>query len=249
MLSTIIFISILEAIFNVTLGLLFINEKEKLQFKFNKIIRFTVCVVGLVTLSVSTKFLFPANFITVIINIVFGVSIFKYSFNISFKKTIYAIVFFTVVLITLELLYIPPIMFFIKGNFSTILNDSYLTLVCAMPEKFLQLCIVVTMWNLKYTFEEFKEYKSFKRLFGTIITLLYVSELIYLFTFVHGIDKMDNVTKIVQFVGFLILISVNVSIFKLISMACKIIIHRENKKIDAKKEELHIITEKLTQLF
>lgn len=215
-------ISIPEAILNIYLGLMIIGEKGKLHIGLavNRM-RLLLFVVLSVSVSFVIRYFIPIPIAAFVLIILIYIPIVKYVYNILWKRAITCVLFFMGVLWTIELAYMGQLMSFINVSLGTILSSNTLRIIISLPERVLQLAILLTIWRKNEVLFDIRRYKKLYQLCNTFLILIYVVEMIFIYNFVSKIEGSNTVSKVLSTLGCVIFVAINIIVAEFISLVTK----------------------------
>ena len=231
------FISFPGALLNVSIGFLLMGYKDFLKPGIINIKRMTLTVLLMIIADYFIRAYTPLV-VAPLLQILIYILIIKFTWKIAIKKSLACVSLFTGVLITIELIYAPTMLVYLQKTLYQVYSNDTLRLICSVPERLIQLGVCISLWNTVTVFIDFKKYKGMLKYATVVLMLLYAIEIIFMFTFMYNIDKMDLLTKILDIIISLGFVIFNSLIFKFIATYSKTIIETEKEKHDINNKRI-----------
>ncbi|RCX08678.1 hypothetical protein DFR58_14121 [Anaerobacterium chartisolvens] len=242
-------VSIPESIFNLFLGFLITGQKEYIFI--NSLRKLLKLITTAAIMSISSyviRTFVPIGIMTIGLHFIAYTIIIKFCYRIKITKSLASVTFFTGFLMTVEILYIPPLAIFIQKNILKIYDDNILRIVCTIPERIIQFIAVIWLWNCGVVLVDLKKYKDIRKMATIILLILYAIEMFSLFTFIKQIDIMDLTTKVTYMLICIGFVALNILMFKFISKFTATVIEEETRDFKKHKEAVDLAINKINVL-
>ncbi len=236
-LYTLAFVSIPESILNLFIGFLLIGNKEYLKPSKQNLFRFVSVISIMAVASYVIRSCVPIGIISFLLQVICYILSIKAVYRMKFSRAVACVTIFAGVLLTIEVLYIPPFMTYIKKALGDAYQDDLLRLICTIPERLIQIAVVVSLWNSSTVFINFKKYKRMQKMATCVLFLLYAIEIMFAFTFVLNLDKINLASKIIEFIICIGFVVFNSMLFVFISKYSQDIVKSESEKFDIKNRK------------
>lgn len=144
-------------------------------------------------------FFIPNMNVTSIVDMVIYCILLKYIYKSSWKESILGVAAFSIILISFESLYVPfCIRYFYNGSEANLFNSPELKrFLCFLPERLVQIIIIVSFWNFNFAIQKFKQYKIEMYGFIAIIFMLFFIEVNLTKTYITYFTIFSTDTKII----------------------------------------------------
>lgn len=225
------FVSFPGALLNVAIGFLLMGYKDFLKPSVVNIKRMVLTILLMIIADYFIRAYTPLA-IASLLQILVYILIIKFTCEITIKKSLTCVSLFTGVLISIELIYAPTMLVYLQKSLYQVYSDDTLRLICSIPERLIQLGVCISLWNTVTVFVDFKKYKGMLKYATAVLMLLYSIEIIFMFTFMYNIDKMDLLTKILDIIVSIGFVVFNSLIFKFISAYSRTVLKTEKEKHD-----------------
>ena len=217
-LFNILTVSVPEAVLNVFVGLLVVGGKRFLKPGKANIFKMLLAVVLMVTSSVTFRAIMPDINIALLVNIIAYIIIIKSVYSVQWWKALTITIFFVGLLITIEGAYMPYCVAFILKNLNNLWSDDITRFIYVLPERLIQIAVVVSLWNWDIILVNLKKYKEIRLISSMYIITLLTVEAIVSFTFVENLDIIALNTKIALSMVCVLFIVINALSFKMITL-------------------------------
>ncbi|MCX7746906.1 MAG: hypothetical protein N2645_08445 [Clostridia bacterium] len=223
-LFSILLVSVPEAICNIFVGFVLTGQRNKLYLNdFLNIIRFVAAVILMVLTAVVSRSLFSNLLLILLCNVVLYTITLKYVYNIKWLDAFLSVFLFCGLLITAEILYLPPYAKFLNKNISELISSDVIRFLTCIPERAIQIWVAISFWkwDLVYLYLKLKGHKKILYTFFVLAIILLSTEVFFAYATMHNLDKMTNSFAILYAAGNSMFAVVNYLICKLIIMLAK----------------------------
>ncbi len=214
-------VSFPEAFLDIYVAFVLMGQRNKLYLddKMN-IRRLIITVVLMVAASVTTRAVMPNIMLIFGPIIILYAAIFKFVYRLKWSEAFLVSILIYGVLITIEAAYLSQYVKFIN-KMSILWPDDITRLVMTIPERVIQIIIIVSFWKWDLAYLNLKSSKKALYTFILLVVLLLSTEFAFIFAFLYYFDNMSMILKIASSAACLVFAVINVLLFKVVTMLSK----------------------------
>ncbi len=237
-LFSVLTVSIPEYILDIYVAFLITGEKTHLYLsdKIN-VVRLAI-TISLLSIGVwVVRAAMPNLYFIMISNFFLYIIILKFIYSFKWTKSIINVLIIFGILLAIESIYTPIFFQMFKLNLEKLLGSDIDRLIYTIPERIMQISIIVSIWNWNGVYINLKEYKKARVPFIVFIVIFIAVEWFVFLIFCLSFDKFTILYKVIFAIAFLCFALANFSMFKFISTLTNSILEDEwVKQIDLKKK-------------
>lgn len=213
-------VSVPEAFLNIIIGMLIVGKKEYLSLNKANIIKLLLSIFCFVGSSWAFRSVFQIGALTVLPQIAIYITTLSLIYRMHVLRSFLCVLSMVAVLISIELTFVPMFFAYMQKTVREIYNSDILRLLGSLPERFVQIGMVASLWNIS-EYVNFRKYKKFSTLLSIFLACLFCVEFIYLYDFTNNVIHMSKISFILHFVGSLMFAFLNFSIYKIMTTLIK----------------------------
>ncbi len=231
-----------ECILSIMIGLLLVGEKNNL-FKPVKLI-LTVLLMTVLIYFTRKYFLGGISFMLNFIGCIF---IIYFVYRIKLIKSILCVSFFTFVIFMCEMLYAAPVLKILGCSSEDLYRNALFRFQFSLPTRFIQIIIIVIIWNLNIVLFDIQKYRKLRNLFILILTSMFFVEAIFTFTYLRNINKMPMLDIVLYSISCVIFITINILLVKFILSYSEVLKSKHEKELKELNNSIYVYKYKLNK--